>query len=481
MTELVLQRPAGEILPESSLVQIFIPNEDFLSSITVILANFKRRPKCKLRTDIYILDSGENWHSILEIEEDGRSIYDNEPHCIFLPPNKILAGSKLKICISSPDATSGAALTAWLHAGDKRIPGHVSCALGNENFSNHGLLAELGYCSPLASTEIPQGILLSPVTQCNLNCTHCISRVTRKTLNRLSPTIRSEIQNWCSTGKLKGIATDYSGDLLWADAHFGGELDYLIGLDVPFDIDTNGVHLNGSVVNKLLKTKLRNINVSLDAARAQTYKKIRRGAPPLSEILTNVRDFSIALTASGLRKRIRFSIGFTLMESNIGELPEFVVMAAGLGVPAIFCRHLEVYTEDMQLESLYHNQARFNEMRLESLLSADYFGIHLSIPPPFDDAHEGNGRMPCLEPWRSAVILGNGDVAACCVPGTKIGNLNESPMQVLWQSENYQNFRRRVNSSDPPNSCRSCPIHRTRNNRLGYFPYLAAADSVKVG
>lgn len=465
------QRPAGEILPTRDLVQTFRTEQPFLSSVTVILANFRKRPKCLICADISILEGEDTWRSILRVVEDGRAIYDNEPFCIFLPPDGIPSGATLKLCLSSPNALPGHALTAWLHSGEKRIPGHLQCRLGDENFGELGLSAELAYSPPFASSEIPPGILLSPVTQCNLNCTHCISRSTRKKLSRLSIDIRADIHRWCREGKVTGIATDYSGDILWADTHFGGELDYVLNLHVPFSIDTNGVCLTGDVIKKLLGSKLRNLNVSLDASRPERYRRIRRGAPPLEEVLANIRAFSTALTDADLRNEIRLSIGFTLMACNIDELPDLVRTAAKLGVPAIFCRHLEVYTEDMEEESLFFQPERFNLKRKESLEIAEQLKITLLIPPEFDDAHEGNGRMPCLEPWRSAVVLGNGDVAACCVPGTVLGNLNETSMQALWQGEAYQQFRRRVNSSDPPPSCRNCPIHRARNNKLGYFPF----------
>jgi radical SAM protein with 4Fe4S-binding SPASM domain len=479
------QRPAGEILPAAGLMQIFRPSRPFLSAVTVILANYRRRPRCILRVSLFILEggtpvnsvtgpsSGTAWKFISESEEDGRAIFDNEQFSIFLPPQVIPADATLKLCLSSPDATVGNALTAWLHSGERRIPGHVQCRLGEEDFGELGLMAEVSYAPPLAETEIPAGLLISPVTQCNLNCTHCISRSTRKSLSRLDPGTRENILRWCKEGKVSGVATDYSGDILWADAHFGNELDFFLSLQVPFSIDTNGVCLSGPVIPRLLKSRLRAINVSLDAARPETYKRIRRGAPPLASVLANIGEFSTALTAANLRHDIRLSVSFALMTGNIDELPDFIRIASKLDVPAVFCRHLEVYTEEMESESLIFQPERFNLRRREAMEAAEQMGLTLIIPPEFDDTLDGNGRMPCLEPWRSAVILGNGDVTACCIPGTVIGNLHENTMEEIWQGERFQDFRRKVNSSDPPASCRACPIHRKRNNRLGYLPYRA--------
>ena len=73
----------------------------------------------------------------------------------------------------------------------------------------------------------------------------------------------------------------------------------------------------------------------------------------------------------------------------------------------------------------------------------------------------------CSLPWTSAVILGNGDVMACCVPGTVMGNLNIQPLEELWNGKNYKEFRKKVNSGNPPSVCNSCPYLRYENNESG--------------
>ena len=52
-----------------------------------------------------------------------------------------------------------------------------------------------------------------------------------------------------------------------------------------------------------------------------------------------------------------------------------------------------------------------------------------------------------------------------------MGNLLEEPMEQIWNGPRYREFRRRVNSADPPDPCANCPIHRHANNRESYLPY----------
>ncbi len=192
------------------------------------------------------LSDPSSWLSILNLVEDGRTILDNDLFPIFLPSAiSSVENSIFKICFSSPNSTHRHAPTAWLHSGDRRIAGHICCALGEADQGDFGLMAELGYSPPLAECEIPRGLLISTITQCNLNCVHCISRTTRTSLNKLDLGTRKRIQQWCDEGKISMVVTDYSGDLLWADEKFGYELDFFTNLSVPFHIDTNGACLSG--------------------------------------------------------------------------------------------------------------------------------------------------------------------------------------------------------------------------------------------
>jgi hypothetical protein len=56
------------------------------------------------------------------------------------------------------------------------------------------------------------------------------------------------------------------------------------------------------------------------------------------------------------------------------------------------------------------------------------------------------------------------------MPGTVIGNLNEQSLDEIWNGAEFAAFRLRVNSLNPPASCRNCGMARVRNNRKAYAP-----------
>jgi MoaA/NifB/PqqE/SkfB family radical SAM enzyme len=175
------------------------------------------------------------------------------------------------------------------------------------------------------------------------------------------------------------------------------------------------------------------------------------------------------------------SLSFTLMASTLDEWPDFLRMAAAVGVHTVYTRHLEAYTAEMESESLWHAQDLYNAAYVSAGELAQELGISLVAPAPFLAVPMRQGHSFCHEPWRSPVILGNGDVAACCVPGTVMGNLHDQSLQDIWNGPRYQALRLAVNSSAPPWPCKACPIFRIPENRDSYLIYSAQRREQQYG
>ena len=371
-----------------------------------------------------------------------------------LPPAVTQAGDHLLLIVAASGGWMRTAVSLWASSGADRIPGHVGARLGRSDLGRYGVAAELKYAPIEPDCNVPRSPLYSPLTQCNLNCIHCISRETRKTVSRLPPAIKDQVRHWAATGQLVSMNTDYSGDLLWADSRFGGELDFVIGLDIPFQVDTNGVHLTAEVAQKLCRSRATHVNVSLDAAENETYQRVRRGAPPLQEVLDNVATLVRIRAAQG--GGFRVMLGFTLMTSTLHEWEPFIRMTADVGADGINSSHLHAYTADMEPESLWNTPQAYNAARSRAIELARALGLALGAPPPFHPVAEIGHRF-CPAPWESAVVLGNGDVAACCVPGTVMGNLHHESMEAIWTGPRYRALRATVNSATPPEPCSICP------------------------
>jgi MoaA/NifB/PqqE/SkfB family radical SAM enzyme len=96
--------------------------------------------------------------------------------------------------------------------------------------------------------------------------------------------------------------------------------------------NSNGLLLSDKHIARLLASKLREINISFDAATAATYERIRGG--DFDQLVANVASLVRARSAAG-RADFKIILNMTLMRANIEELPEFVRLAHRLGADEV--------------------------------------------------------------------------------------------------------------------------------------------------
>jgi radical SAM protein with 4Fe4S-binding SPASM domain len=334
--------------------------------------------------------------------------------------------------------------------------------------------AALTYSEPEAALPFPDDLLISPATQCNLNCVHCISRHTRRGLSVLDDATWRDIVAAAGSGQLKDVRTDYSGDIFFSDRRHGGWLDRVIALDVPFGIDTHANDISADSVDRLMRSRLHFINFSLDTMDPDDYPRIRKGARPLAEVLGNVRTFMASRNAR--RPDITTVLSFVLMRRNVESLGAAIDLAAELKITAVAANHLHAYTRDMADESLMLEPRRYERVHTMLTARAEEKGVQLWIARPIRSSTPQRGHMPCDYPWHGLVVLGSGDVMACCVPGTKVGNVRDGTLAEIWRGPELREFRVRINSDNPPDACSVCPMLRLENNFASYVPGLSEQD-----
>lgn len=480
------RRPCGPLAVERPFIQYFRLGDADLLGIRFTVATYMRPVRRRLDISLYKLsaklDDADLSHDTLTIFDECQPIAsatrvdwaDNDVFTLEVDPAQSERECRYALCISADPEPKGTAITLWLDQGSHRIDGHISSWAGTEHQGDFGLSGSVITAQPVADSVLPRAILYSPVTQCNLNCIHCISRETREKKAILSADIKNRIRQWCRDGLIDRIGTDYSGDILWADKKFGGEIDFLKSLNVPFHIDTNGVHLDRQTSERIVRSKLEAINISLDASTTETFQRVRKGAPPLEDVIANIAEFMEVRNMEGAH-HIEVSMSFTLMAGSLQELPEFIRLAHRLGVKLVHARHLEAYTADMGPQSLIFDREKSNQAIDAAIALGATLGV-VVLTAHLPAAFGKTGHTKCHVAWGSAVIMGNGDVAVCCVPRTTIGNLYEADMEDIWNGPHYREFRRRVNSPSPPPQCNSCPMMREWHNVHSFLPFLTMEE-----
>jgi radical SAM protein with 4Fe4S-binding SPASM domain len=339
-----------------------------------------------------------------------------------------------------------------------------------ENPWNAPLLLEarLIHSQPEPYQPLPQALLFSPVSQCNLHCTHCISRPTRSNLRIASEATWDAVREITRGENFGHLATDYSGDILFDERRYPGTLARIIALNARFRIDTHANCLDDDIVDMLFGSKLWEINFSIDSMDPEIYGRIRRGSIPLAAVLAKIARFMDRKRRA--QRTIHTIISFVLMRSNAATIKPALAFARENGIDHVNVFPLLAFTEDMVDEIFVWDEVAYTRLYEELVAEAARLGVALAIASPVQRWREGDIHAPCEVPWATLAITGNGDVMACCMPGTVVGNLNEQTLDAIWNGPEFASFRMRVNSPHPPAACRNCGMSRVPNNPKAYAP-----------
>lgn len=323
----------------------------------------------------------------------------------------------------------------------------------------------------------PSGITLNPITQCAGRCIHCLSWAQRGKPGRLRDEWIEALRTHFRDGPGVAWCVDYATDFFHA-AKNRPELIDLVAANGNTAVNTEGQHVTEEQLRRLLRGQVRSIGFSCDAATEATYARVRKGLGKLNTVLTSAQMAlrvrrEMGLEASG---KPWIALSFVVMQANVREAVAFVELAAKTGVDAVWFNQLWVCSSAMVPQSLMFDAARWREQLECARVRGRELGIGVFNDVDLRPEQPQRGVKWCPEPWRSMVVLGNGDVLACASPASRIGSLGESTIEEIWNGAAFQTLRSRVNSDRPPLMCEHCPVYRKPGNADGVFLHHLIPD-----
>jgi radical SAM protein with 4Fe4S-binding SPASM domain len=229
---------------------------------------------------------------------------------------------------------------------------------------------------------------------------------------------------------------------------------------------TNGVALKPKVLHKVLVEARRPVSricFSIDAATTATYENVRQGSD-FEQVLRNLANVDAYRRKRGLRFPMT-EIAFVAMKRNIRELADVVRLAGRSGVSSVHVAHVVVWDERNRQESLLYHPEEMNRCFAEAEQTASALNVRLDLPARISlKGRREHTEVPpvvprCYMPWRHPIIKYNGDIQPCCAaPDALMGNVLEDSFAAIWNGDRFRRFRRRVNSTKPPDVCRNCDI-----------------------
>ena len=175
-------------------------------------------------------------------------------------------------------------------------------------------------------------------------------------------------------------------------------------------LSTNGTFLDEKLSAKVLDSPLEQITLSFDGARKETFEFYRKGAK-FEKVRDNFVRFARMKKDRG--SRLQVVVQMVKMDGNADEVDDFV----------------RFWSEVPGVDQIRIKADETNLLKPESLHSA------------------ADWKHPCHYLWRGAVyVKQNGDVYPCCqsymLDGAPLGNLEQEPLQTIWNSGEMQEMRR---------------------------------------
>jgi len=326
--------------------------------------------------------------------------------------------------------------------------------------------------SPIAAAA-PVCLYLETTNRCNLLCTTC-----PRTYEDLEPPAD---MSW----ELFTRIVDQYPDISRVVLHGIGEpmmvkdlprmVRYLKDRGTYVLFNTNGTLLRPKKGRELIDAGLDELRVSLDAAEAKAFKLVR-GRDWFDRIVRNVREFVELKNRSGATNP-RLSLWLTGLRETLEQLPDFIRLAADIGVPEVHLQRLVHFPEGQGLarpqSSLFERLEREEAVYLEEAQRvAVALGVSLDASgaaEPEASLKRGPGEQPwsiCRRPWTLMYFTAHGRAIPCCIApfsmrgyeSFTLGNASQESLREIWNGPGYQNFRASLLSDAPPSACAGCGL-----------------------
>ena len=239
--------------------------------------------------------------------------------------------------------------------------------------------------------------------------------------------------------------------------------------------NTNGTLLQPRKFPSIIESGLDELRVSLDAADRETYRQVR-GKDFFHRIVRDVGRFTAYQREIGVQAP-RVSLWLTGLKETVAQLPDFVRLAASMGVHEV---HLQRLVFDEQGYGMARpDSSLFEQTRAEEQVLIDQavaVGAEVGVTLDASGATEPGLSLKrtaddrpwstCRRPWSLMYFTAHGRALPCCIApfsardyGTyTLGDATQQTLREIWNGPAYREFRAALLSDVPPKPCQNCGL-----------------------
>ena len=337
-------------------------------------------------------------------------------------------------------------------------------------------------------TSTPLYIQLEATSDCNLACPSCPRTYWDESINpigHMSPEVADRMAGFLA--RASDILLFGVGESVLAPTF--PELVRRVRRHAPetsVTLFTNGVALNEKRVDMVLEAGLTSLFFSIDAVDETLFRERRTGS--FQRFCRNIEMLRTRQAELGLSAP-QLSGSFTATRQNIHELDAVVRFSAEQGFKSVTVIIARIYEASQREDSLFSDQAGIQLAR-DALARAKAIGEALGVSVDCSTFSQEPLPVTCFRPFACMLVKWNGDIRLCSVGAIymkdpvyiEIGNLFQTPIEELWNSDYAQQVRRGFferEHMDP--ICLDCPLNEMTIETLSLYkrmPRSAEAAAV---
>jgi len=227
-------------------------------------------------------------------------------------------------------------------------------------------------------------------------------------------------------------------------------------------LSTNAILMDEETARMFVEGGLYYLTISVAGLTRESFEKAHQ-VDKLDQLTGNIETLNRIKTEMG-SELPRCRLVFVTLKDNAHELPDAVRFAHKHGFSeGVKITYMKAYSDDLIDQIPFDNREEIGRWVREAQRLGEELGVPVNFDggnfDTFEENHDIEGyHRPCLEAFERFHIEADGKVRTCpsFVNKEFAGDLNQQSAWEIWNGEVFQDFRRRVNSDDPPEGCKRC-------------------------
>lgn len=284
---------------------------------------------------------------------------------------------------------------------------------------------------------LPLAAGIELTNHCNLKCPQCNSGSGLMTRSR----------GYMSINLFDKIIGELGQFLFNINLYFQGESmlhpEFFLFLErsrnIHTTLSTNGHFLSPETSERIVRSGLNKLIVSLDGMDPETYSSYRVNGD-YNRVISGIRNVAEARKRdpSGLKLIIQFLVN----RNNEDQIKDAVDFAREMNA-SLHLKSMQIITDD-SFESWLPSAGKYSRYKRE----AGGYKIKSALPDR------------CLRLWLNPVITWDGKVIPCCFDKDaryEMGDMNKESFMTIWNRPEYKSFRKKVcQGRSSIDICRNC-------------------------